>query len=411
MTRNSRIILPYPHRGQRTVLRGKRRRNWVACGRRWRKTTMCMADTVEQAALGAQAVWGAPTYDQVFTAFEEARKAVAGYARPNTSRMEITFPGGGRIIYRSLDNPDNARGKTADIVVVDEAADVAEIAWTDVLQPMLLDTGGYAWIIGTPKRRNWFWQGHVSASDDPDAVAWQAPTRGLVRGPDGWEHDPHPLENEDIPVADVLRMVASMPERTVRQEILAEFLDDTGGVFRYVAEQSTEEASAPRPGTFVAGLDFGRSVDYTVISIMDAQTLREVFLDRFNGTDWGVQRARIQGALERWDVTTAMAEANSFGGPNIEELRNAGLPVQPFTTTNASKREIVENMVLQLENRAIHLLNDPIATSEMQAFEMTQLPSGMVRYAAPDGLHDDTVIARCLAAWACTRPRRTLEIL
>jgi hypothetical protein len=56
-------------------------------------------------------------------------------------------------------------------------------------------------------------------------------------------------------------------------------------------------------------------------------------------------------------------------------------------------------------------LADPVATAEMQAFETTQLPSGMVRYAAPEGMHDDTVIARCLSAWACTKPRRTLEIL
>ncbi len=49
-------------------------------------------------------------------------------------------------------------GETADGVIIDECADVVEPAWYEVLRPMLVDTGGWLWAIGTPKGRNWSWR-------------------------------------------------------------------------------------------------------------------------------------------------------------------------------------------------------------------------------------------------------------
>jgi len=43
------------------------------------------------------------------------------------------------------------------------------------------------------------------------------------------------------------------------------------------------------------------------------------------------------------------------------------------------------------------ILNDPVQLAELLAFEQTRLPSGVFRYAASVGGHDDTVIALCLA--------------
>ena len=62
-------------------------------------------------------------------AWDETRRAAAGVATFNQTRMTALFPRGGAILYRSLDDPDNARGHTADGVVVDECADVKPEAW------------------------------------------------------------------------------------------------------------------------------------------------------------------------------------------------------------------------------------------------------------------------------------------
>ena len=65
-----RIRLPMPHAGQRAVRLGRKRMTWLAAGRRWRKTTLCVSLMIESALTGQPIVWGAPTYDQVWTAWE-----------------------------------------------------------------------------------------------------------------------------------------------------------------------------------------------------------------------------------------------------------------------------------------------------------------------------------------------------
>jgi hypothetical protein len=82
-------------------------------------------------------------------------------------------------MFVSLDNPDNARGKTAFGAVIDEAAFVAEGAWYDVIRPMLSDCDGWALAMGTPNGRNWFWREHTAAAARDDSVAWQVPTLGV----------------------------------------------------------------------------------------------------------------------------------------------------------------------------------------------------------------------------------------
>lgn len=102
-------------------------------------------------------IWGAPTYDQVRIGYGEVKRALGYLGEYNITRMTVDIPRtGGTIIFRSLDNPDNVRGYTADGVVMDEAAFIKDAAWNEVLRPMLIDTGGWAWGIGTPKGSNWF---------------------------------------------------------------------------------------------------------------------------------------------------------------------------------------------------------------------------------------------------------------
>ena len=118
------------HRGQMIVSRQSRRFNWLAAGRRWRKTTLLINHALRNACKRQyRVIWSAPTYDQVRIAWEEAKRAAGGLASYVVSRMEMHFPGGGRILFRSLDDPEHLRGHTAHLVFVDEVADVHPDAW------------------------------------------------------------------------------------------------------------------------------------------------------------------------------------------------------------------------------------------------------------------------------------------
>ena len=370
---------------------------------------MCMSIAVEAALGGRQIIWGAPTYDQVFTGWLETQKAAAAVGEFNVSRMTATFPGRGVIIYRSLDDPDNVRSKTADGVVIDECADVAEVAWYEVLRPMLMDTGGWAWGIGTPKGRNWFWREHAKARDaGSEARSWQAPTLGaeIVQGE--LVRKPHPLENPNIAWGELVSLCQTMPERSFRQEILAEFMEDAGGVFRGVRARAMLQRAAPYQGVFVMGLDWAQQKDFTVLTVLDARTRKMVDLDRFNQVDWALQRGRVKAMAEKWDVERIVAEKNSIGGPNIEALQREGLPVLPFDTTAQSKPPLIESLALAFERGEVAILDEPTLVDELEAYErQVSEVTGRPRYNAPEGMHDDCVMSLALAWWGIVNGQRS----
>lgn len=379
------------------VMQRAKRFNWLSAGRRWRKTTMVMSIAVEHALQGAQIMWCAPTYEQARVAMEETGYAARDIAEFNESRMTATFPTGGRIAYRSLQKPDNVRSFTAHGIVIDEVADVPEEAWTAVLRPTLISTRGWMWGIGTPKGRNWFFAQWHRAAERADAAAFRAPTLGaeIVNG--RLVRLPHPLENPTVEWDEIEQLHRTMPEYIFRQEILAEFVDVGGGVFRGVRDVLRERIAPNHHHTHVAGLDWALTTDYTVLTVIDATDGAVVHVDRFNGAEYAVQRERIAAACRRFHVDVLLAEANAMGKPNNDMLRDMGVPVRDFTTTSSTKAEIIRGLAAAFEQRRIALPHDDTLLAELEAYEAKRLESGAIRYSAPDGMHDDMVMSLALA--------------
>jgi hypothetical protein len=324
--------------------------------------------------------------------------AAGGVAQFNRSRMEVVLPTGGKVILRSLDNPDNARGHTADLVVVDEAPMIDARAWYDVLRPIISDTNGSALLMGTPKGHNWYWRECQAAKDAPDSAFWQAPTLGVAIVDGKLVRSQHPMENPSFPFSEAVRMFQSLPSKTFEQEFLAAFVDDAGLVFRGVRGVSTLQPGTPDLAhSYIMGVDWARSYDWTVLSVIDATTRQQVALDRFNQIDYAFQLARLEAMAARWHVQSIIAEANSMGAPLIETLQRRGLPVTAFTTTQQSKAQIIEGLALAIERALVTLLADETQMAELEAYDMQRLPGGAFRYNAPQGMHDDTVIATALA--------------
>jgi hypothetical protein len=147
----------------------------------------------------------------------------------------------------------------------------------------------------------------------------------------------------------------------------------------------------------VVGVDWGKTSDFTVLTVLDATMSEVCFVDRFNQIDYSVQVGRLQALAERFNPYNIVVERNSIGEPLIEQLARLNLPVQPFTTTNATKAQAIDALSLAFERNEIRIINDPVLINELQAYEMQRLPSGMLKYSAPDGLHDDCVMSLALA--------------
>jgi phage FluMu gp28-like protein len=177
-------------------------------------------------------------------------------------------------------------------------------------------------------------------------------------------------------------------------------------VFRRILDAVS--LAPPTGRAAVIGVDWGRVNDFTVFAVLsDAGELLE--LDRFRGIEYALQRARLQALYERHGRPTIIAEANSMGGPVIEQLQRDGLKVKPFMTTNASKAEAIEALALAFERGEIRIPNDPVLLGELAAFEVKPLPSGLMRYDAPSGGHDDTVMALAIAWHGIAGKKRGLD--
>jgi hypothetical protein len=299
--------------------------------------------------------------------------------------------GEGEIRVKTGRNADALRGDNVGVLVLDECARLDPQAWFEVGAPMLADTNGTAWFISTPDRRNWFFQLYQRAIDPAETnwAGWQFATTA----------NPH-LKPDALAM-----LIADMTAEGYAQEIEAQFLEGAGAIFRNVSECSTGERAEPYAGEFIMGVDFAQSHDFTVCSVMDVGTRTQVDCDRFNRMPWLNQRARIEALAAKWQPRQIIAERNSAGGPVVEELQRSGLPVVGFDTTAQTKPALIQSLQLAFERREIVALRDPVQMGELMAYEVAWTTTGRPQYSAPEGLHDDTVMALALAWHGVIAPR------
>jgi hypothetical protein len=377
----------HPHPGQEAILRSKTRFRVVACGRRFGKTETGKLMILEMALRGGECWWLSPTYKMAGQVWRDLRRACRHLPKLHVSEVDrrLETASGGAITIRSAHAPDYLRGAGLHFAVLDEAAFMPPELWPEVVRPMLLDKGGGALFLSTPYGRNWFYDLYRLGRDraQPDWRAFQFSS-----------YDNPLLNPAEI---DAIRRVT--PERIFRAEYLAEFLDESGEVFRGLRDAATAPRHAvPQPGrVYVAGIDWGRSHDYTAIALIDVEAGCMVALDRFHHIGWELQRGRLKALCELWGPRAIWAEENSIGAVNIEALQAEGLPVRPFKMTSASKGPLIEALALAIERRQLALLPDEALLGELAAYAMQRLPGGAFRYSAPAGQHDDTVIALALA--------------
>jgi len=359
----------------------------LAAGRRWGKTRLGVSECLGIASEGGRAWWVAPSYKMGAVGWRPLANLGARLGgEVRRGDRQVLLPCGGEVAVRSADDPQSLRGEGLDFVVLDECAFISEPAWSEALRPALSDRLGGALFISTPKGRNWFWrlwtQGQDTAQDE--LRSWRFPTS----------------TNPYIAASEIEAARGLLPDRTFRQEYLAEFLEDAGAVFRNIRPCLHHEHTEPgrhRDHRVVAGVDWGKHLDFTSISVVCSECRLELALDRFNRIDYAFQRERLKALVEHWRVADILAESNAMGEPVIEQLQRDGMPVRGFQTTGTSKQPLIESLALAFERSEVLWIDNEVATLELEAYEMQPLRSGRMQYSAPEGLHDDTVIARALA--------------
>jgi hypothetical protein len=410
------ITLPKPHSKQAAFLNSKATRKCIVAGRRGGKTTGTGVLGVEKLLAGKRILQAAPTADQTDRFWEVCTNALYDLIaariiyKNETKRIlefrsrqyrveptkirhgetEIEVPEFPRIRTKTAWDANSLRGDYADELILEEYSYMDESAWNEVGAPMLLDNNGDATFIFTPNRRNHAHKLYTRAIAD-DTGRWAA-----------FHFTSH--DNPHLSEEALAEITADLTEDAYKQEILAQFLENEGAVFRNIDACCILESADPaehQGHELVMGCDWGKTDDYTVLSIGCRECKQEVVLDRFHGVSYHLARQRLAALAERWGVYDILAESNSMGQPVIDEMQYEGLPVRGFQTTASSKPPLIENLALTLEREEVHFLADPIAKAELEAFEMrVSANTGRPTYSAPEGVHDDTVIARALMCQA-----------
>ena len=373
---------------QQRIVRHPAQTKVISCGRRWGKTFMAGVYALAAADYGAAVAWVVPVYKNARAPWRFAEAAVAPITsglRVNRTERVIEFPSGGLLSIYSADNDVALRGEAFDLVIVDEAARVREETYTDVLLPTLADRDGRMLLISTPKGRNWFWVEWMRGQGNhSDIASWTAPSAA----------NPMPSIRKAAMFAR-----ERVSERTYRQEWLAEFIDD-GAFFTNVDACATaQQIEFGNTGQqYCIGVDWARAADgdSTVFSVVDARTRAMAHMVRFSGVDYNSQRERLTALWKRFNKGYIVAESNSMGGPLVEALQAAGLPVMGFNTTAATKHELMSALDLAFDQRTISILPDQQLLAELKAYSREER-TGYPSYGAPAGMHDDCVMALALA--------------
>lgn len=387
-----RLQLPRLHAGQQRVAAEAGRFNVLQCGRRFGKTTFGIDRLIGPALAGYPTAWFAPTYKYLADVWREAIGTLAPVtAASNVQEKRIDLVTGGAIECWTLDSDDPARGRKYKRVVVDEAGIVRDLraCWQESIRPTLTDYRGDAWFLGTPKGRGFFHELYTrgESGGDPSWRAWRMGTAA----------------NPFIDPAEIAEAERELPPAVFNQEYLGIPADDGGNPFDLTAiRDCTDDALAAGPAV-AFGVDLAKSHDFTCVCGVNADGAVCV-LERWQ-SDWGQTTRRV---LDLIGARPALVDSTGVGDPIVEQMQRGaaqganadGLPrfaaVSGFKFSSTSKQQLLEGLASTIQRREVRF---PLGwlTNELESFEYEIRPGGGVRYGAPQGLHDDGVIALALA--------------
>jgi len=238
----------------------------------------------------------------------------------------------------------------------------------------------------TPKGKGWFfeWWQRGQSPDHPDTASWQHPT----------SDNPH-ISQEEIDDAEL-----EIPERVFRQEYVAEFLDETGGVFEGLDEHLfTATYDLPLTDDDVTppcsiGVDLARHQDYRVITVVDAAG-RIVHWDRAQGETWPQIQSVVSNVATQYSGVVSIDASRD--NKLVADLEAEGLRIEPVHFSSQRKQELIENLIATIEAGDLTAPEIDVLRHELEVFEYDISRAGNIRYDAPEGFHDDTVDSLALA--------------
>ena len=315
---------------------------------------------------------------------------------------------------KSGDSKENLKGDNPSLLLFDEAGDESNDVWYEYLQPNVSQK--FTWpdgskanpqslFIGNTKQKNFFFDIYQRGLNHEEGYAsLHVPT--AIEDADGniiASSNPEALSVEEL-----IRIKLQTPQDIWRADWLAMFNQEDGAVFRNLKEIFRSEqflGLCQRGHSYSFGLDPAKHVDFNVVIGICRNCHVVKFVDRSNKLDYVFQKVRLLeniklfGGKENVEVTM---DSTGPGESIYDELDRNGIYISPFNFSRLNaKKDLVEKLVLFIEHNRI-FIPDCQETQELK----TELENfgrldaqGKLKYEAPNGKHDDCVMALALAVW------------
>lgn len=329
-----------PHRNQYPIHVDKHRYRVVCAGRRFGKSVFARQEVLRRALmwepgkkveqLGIKRIprfWiVSPTYRQGKKIHWEELKAEVPrevVVSKNETNLEIALINGAVIELKGGENEDALRGAGLVGVVLDECSYMKKHIWPRIIEPMLLETKGWAVFISTPNGPNWFkeiFQKGLENSATYDS-AWKS-----------WHFTSY--DNPYVDRAEIEKKKRDLPEEEFKQEYMADFVifkDLIYKDFKFDRNviQPFDFEDFPGGTTFYRGIDFGfrHATACLWIAVTPEETwyIVDEFYSKETSTEHNV--GVIKSILPKLKIEA------SYGDPTasqlMEDYENLGLYVTP----------------------------------------------------------------------------------
>lgn len=304
-------------RHQIPIARSKARFRVIRGGRRGGKTVLeteimafkAVSKCIKEAMQGKNrsVIYIAPTQKQarsiIWEAFRSRLKDVGEF---NEGRLEIKLPtedGTQSTIYiGGWENRENYRGMPNVYHITFDEVDTMRyffVAWQEIFRPMLIDTGGTADFIGTPKKENPNLRRlEKQVANDIEWEAFHFTT---------WD-------NSSVLPYELEKAKKEMDADTYRQEIMAEYIDNAGALFHYDSLVDVFSNTITKTGGKYLIVDIADDgSDKTVFSFWDGlEEYRRDEYERLN-TESIVAKIREFAAQERIPYSHIAVDAIGVG--------------------------------------------------------------------------------------------------
>lgn len=300
----------------------------------------------------------------------------------NNTEMKIELKNGSVFQVVGADNIDNLVGTNPIGVVFSEYSLMKAQVW-EFIRPILAENGGFAIFIYTPRGMNEGWKILQVAKENPNE----------------WWHEVLTVEDTKAISDKVLyQEKKEMPSDLFEQEYFVKFIEGASSVFKRVDEAIYTEHETLKSGRrYQIGVDLAKYQDFSVISVVDLHTFRLVKQLKFNKIDWNEQKEIIIKEVKYWNKARTYMDSTGVGDPIVEDLKRL-IPIEAFHFTETSRKQLLNNLQIMLEQDKLKIPNEPELISELKSMQY-ELEGQKVKMRVPEGLHDDRIMSLGLACW------------